>query len=169
MSAPKRDNLLDRELVDAAFVCDLVRVRELLAQLPAVGRDPTPARAIGILVDVPKAILIGAAVGLGLAALLAWGWARYGQRVNLALFFKVTSVFLILFAFQLVLNAFHEATEANVLPIDNAYWHLATEPYGPEGHYGALLTYALVLVPAVWLVVAAVQARQVAHEPRLTS
>ena len=113
--------------------------------------------------------VIGAAAGLGLAALLAWGWARYGQRVNLALFFKVTSVFLVLFAFQLVLNAFHEATEANVLPIDNAYWHLATEPYGPEGQYGAVLTYALVLVPAVWLVVAAVQARQVAREARLTS
>jgi high-affinity iron transporter len=113
--------------------------------------------------------VIGAAAGLGLAALLAWGWVRYGQRVNLVLFFKVTSVFLILFAFQLLLNAFHEATEANVLPIDNAYWHLATEPYGPEGQYGALLTYALVLVPAAWLVVAAVQARQVAREPRLTS
>ena len=78
-------------------------------------------------------------------------------------------MFLLLFAFQLVLYAFHEATEANLLPIDNAYWHLATEPYGPEGEYGALLTYALVLVPAVWLVVAAVQARQVAREPRLTS
>jgi len=111
--------------------------------------------------------VLGAAAGLALAALLAWGWARYGQRVNLALFFKVTSVFLVLFAFQLLLNAFHEATEANVLPIDNRYWHLATEPYGPEGQYGALLTYALVLVPAVWLMVAAVQARQVAREPRL--
>jgi high-affinity iron transporter len=112
--------------------------------------------------------VIGAAAGLGLAALLAWGWVRYGQRVNLALFFKVTSVFLVLFAFQLALNAFHEATEANVLPIDNAYWHLATEPYGPEGQYGALLTYALVLVPAVWLMVSAFQARQIAREPRLT-
>ena len=79
--------------------------------------------------------------------------------MNLALFFRVTSVFLILFALQLLLNAFHEATEANVLPIDNAYWHLATEPYGPEGEYGAVLTYALVLVPAVWLIAAALQAR----------
>ena len=75
--------------------------------------------------------VLGAVAGLGLAALLAWGWVRYGQRVNLALFFKVTSVFLVLFALQLLLNAFHEATEANALPIDNAYWHLATEPYGP--------------------------------------
>ena len=103
--------------------------------------------------------VVGALAGLALAALLAWGWVRYGQRVNLALFFRVTSVFLILFALQLLLNAFHEATEANVLPIDNAYWHLATEPYGPEGEYGAVLTYALVLVSAVWLIAAALQAR----------
>jgi len=31
--------------------------------------------------------------------------------------------------------------------INNSYWHIATEPYGPEGQYGALLTYALVLLP----------------------
>jgi high-affinity iron transporter len=108
--------------------------------------------------------VLGALAGLALAALLAWGWSRYSHRVNLALFFKVTSAFLVLFALQLLLNAFHEATEANVLPIDNAYWHLATEPYGPEGQYGALLTYALVLVPAVWLMVSALQARHVAPE-----
>jgi len=90
---------------------------------------------------------------------LAWAWVRYGQLVNLALFFKVTSVFLVLFAFQLVIYSFHEATEANLLPLDNAYWHVATEPYGPEGQYGALLTYLLVLVPAAWLVFAALKTR----------
>jgi high-affinity iron transporter len=93
----------------------------------------------------------GALIGIALAAALSWSWSRYGHRVNLALFFQVTSIFLILFALQLVVYAFHEATEANVLPIDNAYWHIATEPYGPEGEYGAMLTYALVLIPAVWL------------------
>ena len=101
----------------------------------------------------------GAVAGLGLAAALAWGWSRYGQRVNLALFFRVTSIFLVLFALQLVVYAFHEATEANLLPIDNAYWHITTEPYGPEGEYGALLTYALVLVPAAWLMFSALKAR----------
>jgi high-affinity iron transporter len=93
----------------------------------------------------------GALIGIALAATLAWAWSRYGHRVDLALFFQVTSIFLILFAAQLCVYAFHEATEANVLPIDNAYWHIATEPYGPEGEYGAMLTYALVLVPALWL------------------
>ncbi len=97
----------------------------------------------------------GAFAGLALAALLAWAWSRYGHRVDLGLFFRVTSVFLLLFAVQLLVYSFHEATEANLLPIDNAYWHLATEPYGPEGEYGALLTYALVLVPAAWLAISA--------------
>jgi high-affinity iron transporter len=102
---------------------------------------------------------IGVFAGLALAAALASAWVRYGQRVNLTLFFRITSVFLVLFALQLLVYAFHEATEANALPLDNAYWHIATEPYGPEGDYGTLLTYALVLVPAAWLAVAALKTR----------
>jgi high-affinity iron transporter len=101
----------------------------------------------------------GALAGIALAAGLAWAWARYGERVNLTLFFRVTSVFLVLFALQLVIYAFHEATEGNLLPIDNAYWHIATEAYGPEGRYGAMLTYALVLVPAAWMMAAALRRR----------
>jgi high-affinity iron transporter len=101
----------------------------------------------------------GAAAGLALAALLAWAWSRYGHRIDLGLFFRVTSVFLLLFALQLLIYSFHEATEANLLPLDNAYWHIATEPYGPEGEYGALLTYALVLVPAAWLAISAMKVR----------
>src|SRR6266513_2024994 len=100
-------------------------------------------------------MLWGALIGIGLAGLLAWGWSRFGHRVNLGLFFQVTSIFLVLFALQLLIYSFHEATEANVLPIDNPYWHIATEPYGPEGQYGAILTYALVLVPGLWIAWAA--------------
>src|SRR5258708_14454797 len=93
----------------------------------------------------------GALVGIALGAGLAWAWSGYGHRINLGLFFQVTSIFLVLFALQLLVYAFHEATEANVLPINNQYWHIATEPYGPEGQYGAILTYALVLLPALWI------------------
>ncbi len=96
-------------------------------------------------------MLWGALVGIALAGALAWGWSRYGHRVNLGLFFQVTSIFLVLFALQLLVYAFHEATEANALPIDNSYWHIATEPYGPEGKYGAMLSYALVLLPGLWI------------------
>lgn len=104
--------------------------------------------------------VLGALLGLGLAAALALAWLRYGQRIDLASFFRVTSIFLVLFALQLVVYAFHEATEANLLPLDNAYWHLATEPYGPEGDYGALLTYLLVLLPAGWLGLSAMRLRR---------
>jgi high-affinity iron transporter len=103
----------------------------------------------------------GAIAGLAMAAALAWAWSRYSHRVDLGLFFRVTSVFLLLFAVQLIIYSFHEATEANLLPLDNAYWHIATEPYGPEGEFGALLTYALVLVPAAWLAVSALKSRVV--------
>ncbi len=106
--------------------------------------------------------VFGALAGLALAAALAWAWSRYGHRVDLGLFFRVTSVFLLLFAVQLLIYSFHEATEANLLPLDNAYWHLATEPYGPEGEYGALLTYALVLIPAAWLGLSALKVRSAA-------
>src|SRR5262249_10537871 len=100
-------------------------------------------------------MLIGSVIGVSLAALIALAWSRYGHRVNLARFFQVTAVFLMLFVVQLLIYSFHEFTEGGVFPgIDNEYWHLATEPYGPEGKYGQMLTYAMVIVPIVWLAVA---------------
>jgi high-affinity iron transporter len=96
----------------------------------------------------------GAIAGTAIAALLAWAWSRYGHRVNLALFFQVTSIFLLLFAVQLLVYSFHEFTEANVLPLDNEYWHEATEIYA-EGVYAQIYSVALVLIPAAWLALAA--------------
>jgi high-affinity iron transporter len=101
-------------------------------------------------------LLIGATLGVLLAACVAWTWSRYGQRVNLRRFFQVTSAFLVLFTLQLFIYAFHEFSEAGVIPfIDNEAWHAATEPYGPEGIYGEWLTYLMVLIPAGWLALAA--------------
>jgi high-affinity iron transporter len=97
-----------------------------------------------------EALLVGGFGGLILAALLALAWARYGHRVNLGLFFQVTSIFLVLFVLQLVLYSFHEFTEAGALPIDNAYWHMATEEWA-EGSYANAISLALVLIPLAWL------------------
>ena len=85
--------------------------------------------------------------GVAITVLLAWAWSRYGRRVNLALFFQVTSIFLLLFALQLLLYSFHELTEAHALPIDNEYWNEATEAYA-EGVYAQIYSIALVLIPA---------------------
>ena len=102
----------------------------------------------------------GAVIGVAGAALIAWAWGRYGHRVNIARFLQVTAAFLVLFVVQLFIYSFHEFTEAGVFPgIDNQYWHLATEPYGPEGEYGHWLSYSMVLIPLVWLVFAGLKDR----------
>jgi high-affinity iron transporter len=111
-------------------------------------------------------LLIGASVGLLLAGAMAWAWSRYGAKVNLKRFFQVTSLFLLLFTVQLFIYAFHEFSEAGAIPgIDNQWWHVATEPYGPDGVYGEWLTYLMVLVPAGWLALAMWRDRNAKHAP----
>jgi high-affinity iron transporter len=117
------------------------------------------AASIARQADSAATILAGGFLGLAAAALLAAAWARYGHRIKLALFFQVTSIFLILFTLQLFLYAFHEFTEANALPIDNVYWHLATEEWA-EGSYADAISIALILIPLAWLAYASLQAPQ---------
>lgn len=94
----------------------------------------------------------GGLAGFALAGWLAWLWTRHGHRVNLARFFQVTAGFMLVFSLQLLLHAFHEFTEAGLVPgLDNAWWHLATEDLA-EGSLGQLVSLALVAVPSVWLV-----------------
>jgi len=102
-------------------------------------------------------LAIGGILGLTIAGLVAWAWSKYGHRINLSLFFKVTSAFMVIFSIQLAIYAFHEFTESAEIAklgiIDNAYWHAATEPWGPQGEIGAWITYSLVLVPLAFLIV----------------
>ncbi len=98
-------------------------------------------------------ILGGAIAGTIAAAGVAMLWSRYGHRVNLALFFQVTAIFLMVFVVQLLIYGFHELTEANLFPGSEAL-HWATEPYGPDGIYGQYLTYMLVAIPLGWLLFA---------------
>jgi high-affinity iron transporter len=99
-------------------------------------------------------IFAGAVGGTLCAAGVAWLWSRYGHRVNLALFFQVTAVFLAVFVIQLFIYGFHELTEANIFPYSEPL-HWATEPYGPDGQYGQYLSYGLVLLPVGWLLISA--------------
>jgi high-affinity iron transporter len=107
-----------------------------------------------LITQVQAGSIIGGAVAGTLAAAgVAMLWSRYGHRVNLALFFQVTAIFLLVFVAQLLVYGFHELTEANLFPGSEAL-HWATEPYGPDGIYGQYLTYALVAVPLGWLLLA---------------
>lgn len=122
--------MITREGMETAFLIDAVALRTGSAE-----------------------IITGALAGTSIAAILAWTWSRYGHRVNLGLFFQVTSIFLLLFALQLLLYSFHELAEAKVLPLDNEYWHEATEAYA-EGVYAQIYSIALVLIPVAWLAIA---------------
>jgi high-affinity iron transporter len=100
-------------------------------------------------------IITGAVAGTLTAAFIAWLWSRYGHRVNLARFFQVTALFLLVFVVQLLIYGLHELTEAS----GGGFWHDATEPYGPDGIYGQYLTYMLVLLPLGWLAVSSLFTR----------
>ena len=104
-----------------------------------------------LLFQVKALSIVGGAVGGTLiAAFIAFLWSRYGHRVNLARFFQVTAIFLLVFVVQLLIYGFHELAEAHVLP-NSEMLHGATEPYGPDGVYGQWLTYLLVILPLGWL------------------
>jgi high-affinity iron transporter len=108
-------------------------------------------------------IVLGALGGTLSAAAIAWLWSRYGHRVNLASFFQVTAVFLLVFVVQLFIYGFHELTEAAVLPNSEAL-HWATEPYGPDGKYGQYLSYMLVVLPLGWLGVSSLRRSKISTE-----
>lgn len=100
----------------------------------------------------------GALLGLLAAAGMALLWTKVGHRIHLKLFFQVTALFLLLFVGQILLYSFHEFCEAGLLPASE-YWHLATEPYSPDGIYGKWISVGMVGVCAAWLLVAWVRDR----------
>jgi high-affinity iron transporter len=104
-------------------------------------------------------IITGAVAGTLVAAFVAWLWSRYGHRVNLARFFQVTAVFLMVFVVQLLIYGFHELTEANIFPYSEPL-HWATEPFGPDGRYGQYFSYLLVVLPLGWLLVSSLMPRR---------
>jgi len=96
-------------------------------------------------------LLGGALLGLGAAALMAWGWARFGHLINLKLFFQVTGIFLLLFMVQVAIYSFHEFSEAGLFPNSDAL-HEATEKFSPDGLYGKWFSLLMVAVCALWLI-----------------
>jgi high-affinity iron transporter len=69
--------------------------------------------------------LIGALIGLGAAALVGWMLYASMVRLNLRVFFNVTSVLLLFFAAGLFAHSLHEFQEAGLLPFMSAQvWDL---------------------------------------------
>lgn len=100
----------------------------------------------------PTSMMIGAVLGLLLACAAAYMWQKKSHLIQLGRFLQVTAIFLLLFAAHLFMYGFHELTEAMAIPyIDNAYWHMLTEPLEASEIGGQIIGACLVLVPLSWL------------------
>jgi len=109
-------------------------------------------------------LALGAALGVAGAAFIAWLWSRYGQRINLALFFQATAIFLFVFVVQLLIQGVHEMAEAHYLPYSEPI-HAATESWGPDSGFGHLLTYLLVILPLAWVALKALFSKRPVFQP----
>jgi len=92
----------------------------------------------------------GALLGLLGASAFAWGWARFGHLINVKRFFRVTSIFLLLFILQVAIYSFHEFSEAGLLP-NSEMLHEATEKFSPDGLYGKWFSLVMISICALWL------------------
>jgi high-affinity iron transporter len=122
-----------------------------------VGREgvETAAMLSAIAADAgANHLFVGGLLGTAAAATIALLWNKYGREINLSRFFNVTSVFMLAFSVMLLLRAFFEFTEINLIPaIDNAYWHDATEAL-VEGAGAQVASLMLVMAPTLWLSIA---------------
>jgi high-affinity iron transporter len=109
-------------------------------------------------------LALGAALGTAGAAGVAWLWSRYGQRINLSLFFQATAIFLFVFVVQLLIRSAHEMAEQGLLPY-SAIVHDRTESWGPDSPFGHLLTYLLVILPVGWLLMKSLFSRGPVFRP----
>jgi high-affinity iron transporter len=110
-------------------------------------------------------LALGAALGVGGAALVAWLWSRYGHRINLGLFFQVTAIFLFVFVVQLLIAGTHEMSEQHYLPFSDAI-HQGTEAWGPDSTFGHMLTYLLVILPLSWLLIKSMFSKRPVFVPK---
>jgi high-affinity iron transporter len=80
-------------------------------------------------------VVVGAVVGLAIAALLGYGFYHGTRRINLASFFRWTGVALVFIAAGLLAHAVHEFVEAGVVTIgtQTAFDISAVLPHEPDG------------------------------------
>ncbi|HSS37219.1 MAG TPA: FTR1 family protein [Polyangia bacterium] len=135
-----------RALLAVALVTALLVTREGLEAVFYLGVQALAFRGTGQGVS----IVVGAVLGLAGAGLAAWGWTRFGHRLNLGIILKVTALFLGLFLLQLVVYGIHELAESGVIKGSQAF-HDATEVLGPDGKIGHALSYSLLGAPLLYL------------------
>jgi high-affinity iron transporter len=139
-----------RAIAGVALVTALLVTREGLEAVFFLGVQALALRAAEVRSQAIL-VVVGAVLGLICAAIVAWGWTRYGRRLNLGVILKVTALFLGLFLLQLVIYGVHELAESGVIKGTQAF-HDATELFGPDGRVGHALSYSLLGAPLLYLI-----------------
>lgn len=103
--------------------------------------------------------LVGGLTGIGLAALFAVFFIRGSLRIDLARFFRVTTIVLFVFVAQLLINGIHELSEARWLPGGPTEMAIV----GPIVAHNTLFLAAILLIPVILLLVPS--SRRPAPEP----
>ena len=88
-------------------------------------------------------VLVGAVIGLGVAALLGVGFYHGSRRLNLAIFFRWTGIALVFIAGGLVAKAIHELIEINVITIGTQTLFDVSAVLPHEDDSGSLLGQSL--------------------------
>lgn len=138
-----------RAIAGVALVTALLVTREGLEAVFFLGVQALALRAAEVRSQAVF-VVVGAVLGLICAAIVAWGWTRYGRRLNLGVILKVTALFLGLFLLQLIIYGVHELAESGVIKGTQAF-HDATELFGPDGRVGHALSYSLLGAPLLYL------------------
>jgi high-affinity iron transporter len=99
---------------------------------------------------------LGAVIGIALAAAIGYGIYRGGVRLNLARFFRITGLVLVVVAAGLVMTAFHTANEAGWLTAGQVQAFDLSWLVRPGTPLSSLLTGVLGIQPyPVWIEVIA--------------
>jgi len=103
-------------------------------------------------------MILGAALGLGLTAIIGYLWATQSHKINLKAFMQVTGIFLFLFAVHLFLYGIYELTEVEGSFLYNENLHQAMKPWvSSKTLFGQLTIYGLLVVPCAWLIIVAIK------------
>lgn len=92
-------------------------------------------------------VVLGGAVGLSLAVAYGILFARGSARINLRLFFRLTSIVLVLLAVKLIGGSIHEFEEAGLIPMSETMAHFF-DAFGGSALIDWLFLVALI-VPLV--------------------
>ena len=117
-----------------------------------------------------SSMMIGAVLGTGLTAIIAYLWASQSSKINLKLFMQVTGVFLLLFAVHLFLYGIYELTEVEGSIFYNDALHQAMKPWvSSKTLFGQLTIYGLLVVPCAWLMIGYVKDKFFSNQNTFTA